>query len=446
MRTRFLLISVFSGLIILFIQEVKLYPAGQKELNLPGIPVFGQTDTLNLEISGKVMDKISKKAVSYANVFILGTHIGTVTNSDGEFIIKIPTEYRSSLLQISSIAYKSLTLSVNLLQRHNNKFFLEPEIYLIEEAEIKMSNPLKILRDVFKNVSVNYGSDPVLLTVFYRETVQNRDKFVSVSEAVFDVYKSGYGKMFDSDRIRISKARKSRYISPGDKVLFKLQGGPYNIFRLDIVKHPGEILSRTMYDKYDYSIRGIVPVNERNAYIISFEQKPFSEQQLYKGNIYIDTESRALTAMEFSLNEEGVRQASDFLIIKEPSNITVEVLSADYFVNYKYFDTKWMLNHARAEINFKCNWNRKFLRPGYIVPEPEVFKVVFEMAVTDVDTENIRKFRFREVVKPGEIFMEMVSDFEDPEFWGDYNVILPEQSIEEAVERLGSRIKVSEYE
>ena len=40
-------------------------------------------------IKGKVKDKDTKKEVIFASVSIAGTHIGTVTNSDGEFIIKI---------------------------------------------------------------------------------------------------------------------------------------------------------------------------------------------------------------------------------------------------------------------------------------------------------------------------------------------------------------------
>ncbi len=446
MKTRINLTFMLTGFICLVIITINGFGNELKQLSKPEHHFSPQQDTLYQEISGIVLDKITRKAVSYANILVFGTHIGTVSNSDGVFIIKIPYAYRKAKLQISNIAYQTLTVLVSNLQKNDNIFLLEPEVYSLEEVEIKMSNPLKILRDVMKNVSSNYGNEPALLTVFYRETVQNNDNFVSVSEAVFDVYKSGYGKIFDSDRIKISKARKSRHISPKDRVLFKLQGGPYNIFRLDIVKYPGEILSPGIFDSYDYSVKGMIPVNERNAYVISFEQKPHSDLSLYKGNIFIDAQSKAIAAMEFSLTEEGAGKAADFLIVKQPSNIQVEVISADYKVNYKFYEDKWILNHARAELEYKCNWNKKFLQSNYSVPEPEVFKVIFEMAVTNIHTENIRKFKIREVVKPGEIFTEMVSGFEDPEFWGDYNIIVPEQSIEQAVERLGSRMKNHGFE
>lgn len=445
MKMRMVLISMFSGLISFLSLNIVCYGITQKDLSGSALSVYTTLqDTVYYEISGKVLDKESKKAVSFANILILDTHIGTVANSDGEFIIKVPSIYRTSGLQISSIGYKTVTLPINKLLEEDNQFFLEPVVYFIEEVEIKKSNPLRILRDAMRHVPSNYGNEPSLLTVFYRETVQNKGKFVSVSEGVFDVYKSGYRKLFDSDRIKISQARKSRYISPKDRVMFKLQGGPYNIFRLDVVKYPGEILSQDVFENYDYEVKGVIPINDRNTYIISFEQKPHAEIPIYEGNIFIDSETRAIAAMEFSMTETGVKKASDFLIIKQPLNMNVSVLSADYKVNYNYIGDKWILNHARAELQFKCSWNRKLFQLNYIIPDPEIFNVVFEMAVTNVNTTNIKKFKFRETAKPGEIFVEVASDFDNPEFWGDLNIIMPEQPIEKVIERLVDRIKLFE--
>jgi hypothetical protein len=37
-----------------------------------------------------------------------------------------------------------------------------------------------------------------------------------------------------------------------------------------------------------------------------------------------------------------------------------------------------------------------------------------------------------------------VSAFADPEFWGDYNVIEPDQSIESAIRRIARKVKFSD--
>ena len=42
------------------------------------------------EISGTVMDEESKDKLVFTDIIVDGTNISTVTNSDGEFLLKIP--------------------------------------------------------------------------------------------------------------------------------------------------------------------------------------------------------------------------------------------------------------------------------------------------------------------------------------------------------------------
>ena len=56
-----------------------------------------------------------------------------------------------------------------------------------------------------------------------------------------------------------------------------------------------------------------------------------------------------------------------------------------------------------------------------------------EIAVTDRTNEEVIKFAGKEKLRYNDIFSEQVAAFADPEFWGDYNVIEPDQSIESAI-------------
>ncbi len=63
-------------------------------------------DTLAYEsYTGKVLDKETKKPVVFANVILKGTSIGTVTNADGEFLIKAPGESDVQVLEVTHIGY-----------------------------------------------------------------------------------------------------------------------------------------------------------------------------------------------------------------------------------------------------------------------------------------------------------------------------------------------------
>jgi hypothetical protein len=67
-----------------------------------------------------------------------------------------------------------------------------------------------------------------------------------------------------------------------------------------------------------------------------------------------------------------------------------------------------------------------------------------EIAITDRTTEEVIKIPKDEKIRHSDVFSEKVGDFADPEFWGDYNVIEPDQSIESAIRRLSRKLKFSE--
>jgi hypothetical protein len=63
------------------------------------------------------------------------------------------------------------------------------------------------------------------------------------------------------------------------------------------------------------------------------------------------------------------------------------------------------------------------------------------MAVTDLDHENVDKLKFKDQTKYSDILAEQVNQFEDPDYWGDYNIIKPDESIEDAIGKLNRRLK-----
>ncbi len=428
MKTQKNISAIFFTLVAGFIVNFTLL--AESNNFLPGTE---KRDTAFLEFSGKVYDNQSKNAISFASITIKGTNIGTVANSAGEFIIKIPQTYANESLEFSSLGYRTVTIFIGLLGEIENEIYLEPTSYYLEEVEIRKIDPVGLIRDVLRNIPANYGNDPSMLTAFYRETIRQNRNYVAVSEAVLDVYKSGYGKAFDNDRIKIFKGRKSQDVTRMDTVLFKLQGGPFYIFMLDVARHPGDLLSGDILDYYDFNLGGIITIDQRNAYAVTFDQKKHITLPLFKGTIYIDIKTKAIVAIEFGLSEIGIDKAAEFMIVKKPANMKVDVMSAEYRTNYRYTGDKWVLNYARSEVHFRCRWDRRLFRSNYYT--------LSEVAVTDIDDKNIVKFKIKETTRPDEIMIEKVSDFEDPEFWGDYNIIRPEQTIEQAIEKLGRRLK-----
>ena len=59
-----------------------------------------------------------------------------------------------------------------------------------------------------------------------------------------------------------------------------------------------------------------------------------------------------------------------------------------------------------------------------------------EFIITDRTTEDVKKFKRKEISKSTDIFVDQISDEYDEKFWGKYNIIQPDKSLIEAYKEL----------
>jgi hypothetical protein len=390
-------------------------------------------DTAFKVFTGKVIDHTTKKPVVFANVYLVGSSLGTVTNADGEFVLKVPTTELNRKLGISNLGYKNLIVDLALLKDRENTFRLESAATPLEQVVIRSDDPMDLLRMAYRRIPENYNEDPEMQVGFYRETVKQNRSYVAVAEAVLDVYKSPYTSLMDYDRVKIFKGRKSEDVKKMDTLMFKLQGGPKTSFLLDVVKNPGEILSEEYFDKYNFKFAGYASIDGRDNYVIQFDQKPEVDIALYKGTIYLDTKNMAISRIDFSFSDKALDIADNELVRKKPMDLKIDVLGADYSINYRVLNEKWYLNHVRSELIFKCDWKKKRFDATYTT--------ALEMAVTDRNTENINKAKYRDQTRMTDIFADKVNAYKDENFWGDYNYIKPEESIESVINKLNKKLR-----
>jgi len=62
--------------------------------------------------SGKIIDSESGEVLPYVNVGVVGKNIGTVTDINGAFSLKIDTKYDPDTLMMSMIGYQDLVFVV----------------------------------------------------------------------------------------------------------------------------------------------------------------------------------------------------------------------------------------------------------------------------------------------------------------------------------------------
>lgn len=382
--------------------------------------------------TGKVLDSKSGKPVVFANVVMKGSNMGTVTNADGEFLIKAPAGWDVEELEVSHLGYQNKTIKLAELQESENEIMLVSAALPIEEVTISYGDPYELILKAIDNIPMNYSAEPAMLKAFYRETIRQNRNYVAVAEAVVDIYKSEYTRS-GTDRTRIYKGRKSQDVQKMDTIIVKLQGGPFISLMLDVAKHPGDILSDNVLKMYDFSYGGMTSVQDRQSMIIVFKPKEYIRVPLYEGRIFLDTENLAIIGIDFNLDEQKLSEAAELFIMRKPASMKIDIESANYLTKYRIHEGTWYLSYVRSELNFRCRWKKKLFSSKY--------ELMTEMAITDIEKDNIRKIKFNESARYSDILAEQVSQFEDPDFWGDDNIIKPDESIEEAVEKLSRKLK-----
>ncbi|BAX82022.1 hypothetical protein ALGA_3730 [Labilibaculum antarcticum] len=390
-------------------------------------------DTLKYDVyKGKIQDANTNEPLMFATITVKGVNVATVSNNDGEFLLKIAKDLPVSKIEVTYIGYKNLEIPINSLKEKRNIFKLESVTIPLDQINIYPLDPLFLVKSILAKVSQNYSTEPNMMKGFYRETVKKNRSYVAISEAVVNVHKSGYRQMRD-DQIQIYKGRKSQDVKKMDTLLFKLQGGPYTSLLLDVVKNPYNLLSEDFIDNYNFSIKSITKINDKIHYVIEFKQKENIDIPLYYGLLYVESTNLALASAKFSLNLSNEEEATRMFIKRKPAGVKVTPTSADYFVNYHEKDGKWYFNYARGEINFKCNWKRKLFNTNYTA--------MTEIAITDREEQNIVRFKRDNKFKANQVMVEEVSNFADANFWGAYNTIEPDQSIESAIRKLKRKMK-----
>jgi hypothetical protein len=380
-------------------------------------------------VSGVVKDSRSKKKIEYVTVSALGTDVGTITNAEGEFTLKLNDTLKVNEIELSCLGYFNTKITIFKNDAPNQVFYLNPQFIALKEVDIVGWKTARNLVEVaIDKIDMNYSATPNLLTGFYRETAQKGKKYITVSEAVFQIYKSSYKRDTGGDRVQVLKGRKLVSPKVSDTLAVKLLGGPNLSVYIDVVKNPDLLLDKTVLPYYDYRWGEITSVNNRLQYVVHFKPQALLPYPLYEGTFYIDYETLAFTRAEFKMDMRDKNKVTGIILVHKPNGLRFSPDEVSYIASYKHQDGKTYLNYIHNEIKFKCDWKRRLFATNYTI--------VSEMVITDNQKENVSKIPSKEAFSTRKSLSEEAMSYFDSNFWGAYNIIEPTESLESAVSKL----------
>ena len=377
-------------------------------------------------VGGTVIDEKTGRPLSQVSVSV--GRISVVTNEDGAFTLKLAEMPRS--VTVSHLGYKTKKVTLEAGKTESMKIRLQPTVIQLREVVVRTGNPRELVDIAIKKIPDNYSRQPELLKAFYRETAMKRKHFIYVAEGVEDMYKTSYTRGVGRDRVAIIKGRRLLSQKQGDTLGLKVMGGPVLPVQLDVVKNYELLLNPEELDAYSYSWGTPEFINDRLQMVVLIEPKYKKDWALYHGKLYIDNERLAFTRIELSLDMSDKEKATRTMLVRKPLGVRFKPRELTCVVDYRYADGVTRISYLRNIFKFNCDWKKRLFSTS--------FTATCEMAVTDRQTENVQPIVSRNSFDSRDSYYDKVEYFMDPEYWSNYNIIEPSESLDKAIRKLVS--------
>ena len=375
-------------------------------------------------VSGTVVD--DKSGNPLRQVSVSAGRVSVVTNEDGVFALKL--EKQPSAIKVSHVGYKTRQVKLSQENTQGLKVRLVPTTIQLREIVVRTANPRELV-----DIAISNSKVPELLKAFYRETAMKRKHYIYVAEGVEDMYKTPYTRSVHRDRVSIVKGRRLLSQKQGDTLGVKVLGGPVLPVQLDVVKNHDILLNKEELDGYKFSMDIPEYINDRLQYVVRIEPGVVKDYALFNGRFYIDSERLAFTRIELELDMTDKEKATNRMLVKKPFGVKFKPRELSCVIDYRYEDGVSRISYLRNIFRFNCDWKKRLLATS--------FTATCEMVVTDSQSQDVQPIANRSSFDSKDAYYDKVEYFMDPEYWSQYNIIEPSESLDKAIRKLVSKYR-----
>jgi hypothetical protein len=404
-------------------------------------PVLGQDF---FGIKGRVVDSTSGNPLSFAQISLHHTGLGTTTNEEGNFRLDIPAVNRGDTLLIYYLGYETRKIPVKTCLVSPVEISLKPIMLQLSEVDVVGLTAQEVIRRAVARIPANYGKDPLILTAFIRSQKSVNNKLAEYTEAIIETLKNGYYlyKPGESEKkhkqSNIPLLLKGRVTS--DTNLVNAMGDVgRNVgclgcnFINDLVEfYHHTILDEALFRYYDLSMEELILPKEGKIYQIRFAQKKDAKERLWKGELIIDAASFAVMEIKqkpsmyaYEAYEKNKYNRS-YIILNKPGWVE-EMPFIEQTIIYSKRDTSWFLSSIRTE-----NW-MTFIYPAN--GQKLKFSYKNDVIITNAtrDPEKIKNFKGDKILGTTQRWDQIIG-WPDDTFWASFNYLPIEEALKNAVE------------
>jgi hypothetical protein len=376
--------------------------------------LFGQS-----RITGKIIDKDTKKPLAFASVNLKSNGIGTSTDETGRFNLFNQTSTQTDTLFISFLGYSTLYLPLNKFT-NGGVIKLSQKQLALHEIIVTPNAVKSYIRKAYSLIPQNYPAIPLNLTAHFKETIKENDSVIQEVELILGIYKQPSNKK-SIDQLTILKPINKENHAKSDlwNYLYFIDG-PYEMiyadfakYRYNFIKVPKidiNFLDERHFKYYDYEL-----IDDTVTFIRFFPSGQ-SKKGVYEGKVGIDKRNFAFTSLSYSYSKNRLKRIQDAYSKTEEAlrinDVYIGELSYNLDVRYTNYYKWWLLNIVNQKYSFSFQNGRE--NPKSIIEVNDEFKII------NIDSIQVKPVSvFKRLVK-GIPLPDQIRNI-DKEFWKNNN-------------------------
>jgi len=402
-------------------------------------------------ISGMIKDAITGDPLSYAQISVNNSTLGTVSNEEGVFRLKMPDSRfpdagDSDTLLISFLGYQTEKIPVSSSESGTLQIFLIPVSLNLREVEIISLSPQEVLRRAFDSIPVNYGTDTIILTAFIRTQKMVNKKLAEYTEAIVEDMKDGYYPFKPGETDKKHRVSNIPYLYKGrvtsDTNLVNLLGEVGASARClgcnfvgDIAEFPYEtVLDERDQKHYILKMEELANPEGGKIYRILFDQNEKTAKTLFQGEILINSRDFAILKITYKPSFKAFdtyekQKYNRLWYLNNQPGWVQEMSLGETTVTYAKRGDSWALSTIRQQywVTYIQPQTRQRINYGY----------KNEVVITDFtrDPALIRAFKGDKTIGVNQRWDEVVGET-DEVFWENFNYLPIEETLKKELNKL----------
>ncbi|WP_316829728.1 carboxypeptidase-like regulatory domain-containing protein [Pedobacter aquatilis] len=260
-------------------------------------------------LQGKVIDEVSGAPVPFVSLMIVGTQTTSITNENGDFVIKataLPVKLKFSHVSYLNGEAEVKSISENLVIK------LKQAAINLAEVKIDPFQGKRILKSAFEKAA-KYKDENHYLKAFYRQLTSVNNNPTKIHEIFYDI-------KWNVTRTTGWIARQTRFAESKNQYAFDLSNQSYFTFNSSgylSLAASGTFVTEKTLDKYNIEIERYIEQANQDIAVINCTIKKGGKNQFYaNATFYVGT--------------------SDFKIYRLEQNIMNLPMDLDEGASFKY--------------------------------------------------------------------------------------------------------------